>query len=185
MDDWALATVADLEDRTRIRGVPALKGAGERRRRRSRTGETSGTRGPVGTMVQPGSGSADAASGMRPAAPKGMQWLAWLLVGVSALVIALGATAMVALIRGSSGDIPRVTDIAAALEDRTVRFSWQDPGLRDGDAYEITTLDGRSSLQRGTTFLADARNGVRVCITVTVNREGKVGPPSSEKCVDA
>ncbi|BDZ44186.1 serine/threonine-protein kinase [Naasia aerilata] len=69
MDDWALATVADLEDRTRIRGVPALRAPGERRRRRR--GETSGTRGGVGTLVQQaGSASVSVGSGMRAPSPR-------------------------------------------------------------------------------------------------------------------
>ncbi|WP_210508689.1 serine/threonine-protein kinase [Naasia sp. SYSU D00057] len=185
MDDWALATVADLEDRTRIRGVPALKQSSERRRRRSRTMDSSASRGGVGVLVEAGSGSVDAGSGLRGPQPKGVQWLSWVLVAVSALVIALGATAMVVLIRGSSSDIPRVSDIAAEVDDGTVRFSWADPGLDDGDSYEITTHDGRTSLQKGTTFLADAPTGSRVCISVTVNRSGKVGEPSNEKCVGA
>lgn len=185
MDDWALATVADLEDRTRIRGVPALRGT-ERRRRRIRSGETSGARAPVGTMVQPGgAGSLGAGSGMHGLQSRGPQWLAWVLVAISALVIAIGGTTMVILVRAASEGIPRVTDIAAAVDGGTVRFSWQDPGLKQSDAYEITMLDGRSSLQRGTTFLTDARAGTRVCITVTVNRDGKVGAASNEKCVDA
>src|SRR4051794_2817104 len=113
MDDWALATVADLEDRTRIRGVPALKHSSERRRRRSRTMDTAASRGVIGTLVRDGSGSVDAGSGLRGHQSKRVQWLAWMLVAVSAVVIALGATAMVVLIRGSSNDIPKVSDISA------------------------------------------------------------------------
>ncbi|WP_210479022.1 serine/threonine-protein kinase [Naasia sp. SYSU D00948] len=181
MDDWALATVADLEDRTRVRSVTALGGS-DRRRRRARTLTASGG---IATVARDGSGSADHGSGMRGPQSKRVQWLSWMLVAVSAVVIALGATAMVVLIRGASGDIPRVSDISASVDDGTVRFSWQDPGLSAGDSYEITTHDGRSSVQKGTTFLADAAPGSRVCISVTVNRSGKVGEPSNEKCVDA
>jgi serine/threonine protein kinase/predicted RNA-binding protein with TRAM domain len=184
MDDWALATVADLEERTRVRSVSSL-GTGERRRRRSRTLDTGSARSAIGTLLQDGSGSGDRGSGSRAAPSKGVQWLSWVLVAVSAVVIALGATAMVVLIRGSSEDIPRVTDISGRVDDGTVRFSWQDPGLNEGDSYEITTHDGRTSVQKGTTFLTDAAEGSRVCISVTVNRNGKIGQSSNEKCVDA
>ena len=43
MDDWALATVADLEDRTRIRGLVTAPADTGRRRRRSRSVEQSGS----------------------------------------------------------------------------------------------------------------------------------------------
>jgi tRNA A-37 threonylcarbamoyl transferase component Bud32 len=187
MDDWALATVADLEDRTRIRGVPAISPTGERRRRRSRGGAEAAVAAyaPVGTLMRPQSGSVDAASATGAPQPRGVQWLAWVLIGLSTLVIAVGATAMVWLIRDASSGIPRVTDISAVLQDGAVRFNWDDPGLEDGDAYEITTSDGSSSVQKDTVFLADARSGGRVCISVTVNRQGKQGTPSNEKCVDA
>ncbi|HEY8590443.1 MAG TPA: serine/threonine-protein kinase [Naasia sp.] len=182
MDDWALATVGDMEERTRIRGVPAV--APERRRRRSRSADASST-GGVGTLVRPGSGSRDSQSATRSPDRPATSWLAWLLVGLSVVVIALGTTAMLLLNRAASEDLPRVSDIAVSVQDGSARFTWPDPGIDEGDSYEITTGDGRTSLQREATFLTDVRDGTRVCITVSVNREGKAGPPSNEKCVDA
>src|SRR5690606_41354210 len=56
MDDWALATVADLEDRTKVRGVAgAVTGSGKRRRRRS---VQSSSFASVGTMHRPSDGGA-------------------------------------------------------------------------------------------------------------------------------
>ena len=88
------------------------------------------------------------------------------------------------LVRATSTDIPTVVDVQAATKDGTVAFSWADPGLKGEDSYQISTNTGESSIQRSPAFTVDAEPGDRVCITVTVNRDGKTGSPSSEKCVD-
>ncbi|CAN5203754.1 serine/threonine-protein kinase [Frigoribacterium sp. UYMn621] len=190
MDDWALATVSDLEDRTRIRGVggvvPSARG---RRRRRS----ASTTYAPVGTMMRQTGGAQNSrqkgvaqSSGTRPVErARGMRVLAWGLIVSAVLVIALGATATFVLIRANSDSIPQVTNIAAKAGTDSIKFSWTDPGLKTDDSYQVTTSDGRSSLQTSSDYFAqDAKAGDRVCITVAVNRQGKTGPPSAEKCVD-
>jgi len=161
MDDWALATVSDLEDRTRIRGVGGVvPAARDRRRRRS----ASATHAPIGTMVRA---------------------LAWGLIVSSLLLIALGGTATLILIRANSDNIPQVTDIVAKSGANSIKFSWTDPGLKTDDSYQVTTGDGRSALQTSSDYFAQgAKAGDQVCITVTVNRLGKTGPPSAEKCVD-
>ncbi len=180
MDDWALATVSDLEDRTRIRGVGgAVPPRPGRRRRRSAVSDYSG----IGTVLRQSAGAqgGDVAP-LRPS--RGLRALAWGLVVAAVLVIALGATATLVLIRANSGDIPKVTDISARSTASSIEFSWDDPGLKASDSYQITTSDGRSSIQRTADYVVDAKAGDHVCITVTVNREGKIGPASSEKCVD-
>jgi hypothetical protein len=51
--------------------------------------------------------------------------------------------------------------------------------------YQVETNDGSPAVQqRDPSFVVDADPGDRVCITVAVNREGKLGPTSSEKCAD-
>ncbi len=180
MDDWALATVSDLEDRTRIRGAGgAVSQRPNRRRRRSAASYTG-----VGTILKQTAGANPGSSSSAPRQSRGMQALAWSLVAAAVLVIALGATATIVLIRANSGDIPKVTDIAARSTSSSVEFSWDDPGIKSSDTYQITTNDGRSSIQRTASYVVDATQGQQVCITVTVNRQGKIGPPSSEKCVD-
>jgi serine/threonine protein kinase len=180
MDDWALATVADLEDRTRVRGVGgAVATKAGRRRRRPVVSNYSG----VGTVLKQSAG-AHGSSAAPPRQSRSMQALAWALVAAAVLVIALGATATVVLIKANSGNIPQVTDITARTTTDSIEFSWADPGLKASDAYQITTSDGRSSIQRTADYVVDAKAGDNVCITVTVNREGKIGPPSSQKCVD-
>lgn len=78
-----------------------------------------------------------------------------------------------------------VTAIDTQVTDNTVEFTWSDPGLGATDTYQVSTSDGSAPVQqRGTSFVVDAEPGDRVCITVAVNREGKTGTPSSEKCAD-
>lgn len=185
MDDWALATVADLEDRTRIRAVAGAVGNVSSRRRKRRAATAAGNYDSVGTLVRQHSIPGPRSTGTRPMPQgKGMQALAWGLVASAVLVIALGATATLVLIRASSDDIPVVADIQSEVAEDAVEFSWTDPGLAENDSYQIVTSDGDSSIQRSPQFVVDAEPGARICITVTVNREGKTGVESGEKCAD-
>ena len=195
MDDWALATVSDLEDRTRVRGVGGVVATARGRRRRR---SASVSYAPVGTMMRQTAGDHNTrqkghnsrqkgqSSGTRPAERwRGMRVLAWGLIVSAVLVIALGAIATFVLIRANSDQIPLVTNIVATAGSGAIKFSWTDPGLTVDDSYQVTTGDGRSSLQASSDYFAqDAKVGDRVCITVAVNRQGKTGPPSAEKCVD-
>jgi ABC-type phosphate transport system substrate-binding protein len=112
-----------------------------------------------------------------------MRALVWGLVAVGVLALALGITAAYVIFGANSG-IPTVSNIQAATTGKTVKFSWQNPGLQSQDAYQILTSDGQSSQQQATSFVVDGTAGEHVCITVTVNRDGKLGTPSSQKCVD-
>lgn len=184
VDDWALATVGDLGDRTRVRGVAgANQPGGARRRKRKR--DAQGEYAAVGTVFRDTGPSQASSSTKTDLQNRGMQVLAWALIVSAVLVIALGVIATIVLVRSNSDQIPRVTDIAARQSLESIEFSWADPGLLAGDSYQITASGGTpGSLQQSTTFSVDAKEGDRVCITVTVNREGKTGDPSSEKCVD-
>lgn len=187
MDDWALATVADLEDRTRIRGGHAPTSSVAQRRRRRRTASAQGNYSGVGTVLRETHPPGARSTGTTPVGHgRGMQFLAWGLVAAAVLVIGLGATATLVLIRsGSSDDIPTVTDIDAVVTDDIVEFTWEDPGLVTTDSYQISTSDGAPDVQqRDASFVVDAEPGDRVCITVTVNREGKTGAASGEKCAE-
>jgi serine/threonine protein kinase len=64
MDDWALATAADPEDRTRIKGVVNVDPAGTRRRRSGGSAATG--RAPSSTIVRESLGSTDAAQQLAP-----------------------------------------------------------------------------------------------------------------------
>jgi hypothetical protein len=185
MDDWALATVADLEDRTRIRGGVVPRGTVSQRRRRRRSGETTGDYSAVGTLIKE-EAPLPRSSGTRPQDRGGrFQMIAWILVAAAVLAVVLGTVATLVLLRSASSDIPMVTAIDTQVTDNTVEFTWSDPGLGATDTYQVSTSDGSAPVQqRGTSFVVDAEPGDRVCITVAVNREGKTGTPSSEKCAD-
>ena len=180
MEDWALTTTSNLEDRTRIKGGhDAVSSVADRRRRRR--GQDAAPYSAVGTIVRE-TGSKTRPTG--PAAGKGVRAFAWALVAAAVLVVALGTTATLVLLRATSTDIPTVSDVQSTTSNGTVTFSWSDPGIDGADSYQIATNTGESSIQRSPSFTVDTQPGDRVCLTVTVNREGKTGNPSSEKCVD-
>jgi serine/threonine protein kinase len=180
MDDWAFATVSNDEDKTRIRPVHSAPPLGKNRRRRSIVAEPFA---PAVTMVKSGAGSLS--SGIRPAnAGGGTRTLGWILVAAAVLVIALGAFGVSVMIKAGDSDIPRVADISATQSSTAITFSWADPGIdKNSDSYQITTSDGQSSIQQPSAYIIDAKAGERACITVAVNRAGKTGPASSQKCV--
>jgi hypothetical protein len=188
MDDWALGTVADQEERTRLRPVstgssPPKAG---RRRRRPAVAESFA---PVGT-VRDRSGPEGPFSRSSPDAAPGIRRMAWVLAGAAALVTVLGVVVLIVLLRTMGDSIPVVSDIQAQLQSEgRVEFSWSDPGIVDGDRYQIqVTQDGIAStpaLQEANRFVVDADPGDMVCVSVAVNRNGTSGAASAQKCVDA
>jgi serine/threonine protein kinase len=181
-DEWALATVADLEDRTRIRAsAPTVSVAQRRRRRRGETEPPNDYRG-VGTIVRDsGARSTNSVVQRVPLSRR----LTGLLIAAAVLVAGLGIAATFVLIGATSSGIPTVSNVQAKVTDDTVEFTWADPGLAATDSYQIVTNDGQPAVQQRTpSFVVDANPGDRVCVTVTVNREGKTGSPSGEKCAD-
>jgi len=186
MDDWALATVADLEDRTRVRGVSGALTAAPGGRRRRRVAAVQGEYSPVGTLIKQSTGkNAPRSTGTSPLQRgRGMQILSWGLVGAAALAIALAAVVTLSLIRSNSDDVPVVSDIAAEVDGNDVVFSWADPGIGDTDNYQVSINGGSVSVQTSESFQYQSDVDQRVCIIVTVNQDGQLGTPSSPKCVD-
>ena len=181
VDDWALATVTDLEDATRVRGAGTASST-RRRRRRRRVTEAQASAVQASAASQSRAVLRGTATRERPRR-RGVTALVWALVAASVVVLALGATATLVLVRATSTEIPRVTAVDASTTGDGVRFSWADPGLRPGDAYVIATGDGTSQ-QTSTSYLVDAPgSGERVCVAVSVARAGNTGLPSTEKCV--
>ncbi|HEV7957684.1 MAG TPA: serine/threonine-protein kinase, partial [Marisediminicola sp.] len=183
MNEWALGGVADLEDKTKIRSVAsAVPPQGGRRRRRS-VGDSEYA--AVGTIVRGTSPSLrGTGTATITATPRRVRWLAWSLVAAVVLIIALAAAVTVTFARASTTSIPVVTDISASSTSDSVEFSWTDPGLRPSDTYQVTATDQEPSIQSRPEFTAAAEDGQRVCIVVTVNRDGITGPASGEKCLD-
>ena len=67
----------------------------------------------------------------------------------------------------------------AVLASATVAVHWKYSLGRPG-----LSLSHSTSVADGRLFVVDGTKGEHVCITVTVNREGKLGSASSPKCVD-
>ncbi|GAA3591544.1 hypothetical protein GCM10022198_14340 [Klugiella xanthotipulae] len=127
------------------------------------------------TVIRSASGSGDNRSRRR------RRRILWGSLG-SVAVLAAAAVVSVLLWGGSTG-IPIVSNITAEPTDDAVVFTWNDPGLGDGDRYLVSTSDGEVSTQRDTEYrAAPSTPGAPVCITVTVTREGKPGEVSSETC---
>jgi hypothetical protein len=119
-----------------------------------------------------------------PAATRRPTLLSWALVGVAVVAIVCGAIATLVAIRSNSDDqLPRVGAITALQTAGSVVFSWDDPGLRDGDRYQVST-GGAPSLQQAPRFTTAGQPGDQICITVAVVRQGTRGAPSSEKCIE-
>ena len=183
IDDWALATVSDLEDRTRVRGgVSPDISVGERRRRRRAVASTPYTGIETIGRGSPSVAKSTGASGSRETGNR-RGWIGAVVAG-AVLIVALIVTLIMVSTTTEQNDVPVVVNIQANVADGTVTFSWQDPGINDTDSFRIMTDDGLSSIQRRPEFTYDAEPGQRVCITVTVNRKGKDGPASGEKCAD-
>ena len=77
-----------------------------------------------------------------------------------------------------------VSDISSQLSGDRITFNWQNPGLGPNDSYQIAINGGSLSVQTTPSFTYDAHSGDHVCISVTVNQQGKLGTPSAAKCVD-
>jgi hypothetical protein len=183
VDEWALSTVADLEDRTHIRGSEGAVSSVAQRRRRRRGAVDDPAYSAIGTVRD--SRNLPRSTGTRPVQQtRGIQAITWMLVAAVAVLLVLGIATTVVLVRATSSDIPTVSDISAKVADGTVTFTWADPGISSTDTYQIAMGTTPAVQQRGRSFVVDTTPGQRVCITVSVNREGKTGSPSNEKCAD-
>ncbi|TFD48888.1 serine/threonine protein kinase [Cryobacterium frigoriphilum] len=202
LEDWAAAATADPDDKTRITGVASIDPA-PARRRRSASARPALTRaaavGPSGRLplAEPLSGhrypSVHGTAGSRSALgssatvlsrPRRRVGLLWVLVAASVVLVGGTAAGAAVLLQSTDAAIPRVTNVDGSERNGRVLFEWTDPGTQQGDSYVVALRSGETSIQRGTAFTVDPHGAASVCVTVTVNRAGKYGEPSREKCVD-
>lgn len=178
VEEWALATVSDPGDRTIVRAVAPASAPGRpaRRRRRAPALTAAAAADSAESSTQGGGRGGRRTSGSRAAAI--------VLIVVALVVIGLGAAATMLALRGDDA-IPRVTGIQAAQDGGTIVFTWADPGLIEGDSFRVQVTGGAQTVQRATEFAVAAAPGDRVCVTVSVVREGRVGDASGEKCAEA
>ena len=181
VDEWAFTPVHDAADRTRVNAIRTVEPG--RRRRRSpedASRQPGATRVAVAEEATPLSDR----TGARPGRPMGRAFVL-AIVACSVLIVLLALTTVFVVLRLAPGNtIPTVVDITAQVRDSSVQFSWADPGLTASDSYEIRPAGRTPSIQQAAEFTVNADPGERVCLTVLVNREGKLGPSSAEKCVD-
>ena len=178
MDDWALATAVDLDERTRINGQHAIDG-GHGLRRRIRRPASRGPGSALGGDSRPQEGS----TGRARVAPPTAKRLVWGISAAALLLIAVVGAGIITVVQGSRA-IPVVSDVEGAVDGAAVVFTWDDPGIQNGDAY-VVTVDGEARpMQRAARVDVAVDEGDRVCASVTVTRDGKSGAPSAERCVD-
>jgi len=183
MDDWALATVAELEDRTRVRPGQALPTSSSQRRKRRHPPAVDDSFSSFDSEVDDDKDSRRKSGASPVHRSKGMQVAAWVGVALASLIVILGATVTFTQLQATPSEIPAVSDIGATVSGDVVEFAWADPGLESGDSYQIATTDGQPSVQqREPNFVVDGEPGENVCVSVTVTRDGKSGPPSAQKC---
>jgi len=175
VEAWAVATPTPEGDRTMIRELQPPSRVGRRRRTRrpvqggvAATGSRS-----VGTVHRTGS--------VTLARRRSRRTVIWASSVAAAVVVALAVTSFVLVTRVGSGAIPTVSDVRASTAGQSVTFRWSDPGLRNGDTYVISS-NGASSQQSGTSFVVSGSKGDEECISVAVNRDGKTGVASAERC---
>jgi len=181
--EWEAQAAGDAEDQTRITGLVSVDAQPARRQRREP--------GTAGAAAAPARADQPRAAVPRPA-PRRRTLVAVVAGGL--LVVGLGVVAGALLLgpvlsgapaRPGDSALPKVSDVAGRTGDGTIVFSWADPGLDDSDSYVVRLQSGESSIQRGTQFTVQTgAEQSPVCVTVSVNRDGRTGTASTEKCVD-
>lgn len=181
VDDWALAPVENLEERTRVRGVASVQPQTRRRRRIGTETELEQSRGSRS--------GASSRSSSAVAQPARSRWV-WPAI-VALLVVAVVAVLVVEVIVPgiqtlTAKSVPKVTNISGQLAGRTITFSWPDPGISSDDLYSVQVGSQPASLQSTNEFsyTISSADGSQVCIQVSVVSNGRAGAPSNPKCVE-
>jgi hypothetical protein len=174
VEAWAISTPTPHGDRTVIRELqPPTRVGGRRRTRRAVQGGVLAGPHSVGTVHRTGS--------VTRARRRTRSTLVWATSLAVVVVAALAIATVVVVGRLGAGAIPVVAEVRAEPSPQSVSFSWSDPGLRSGDTYVISS-NGSSSQQTGTSFVVSGERGDEECIAVAVNRDGKTGAASAQKC---
>ena len=185
VDDWALSTLSDSDDKTVIRALrEATWPSGDRRRRREATLDS------VGSIDQ----ALLQARMPRMKRPRGFRRIVpWLIAAMTAAVlivcVATGAFTHVWASAGSTSQpIPTVTNIGVVQSAGSLTFTWNNPGLTSSDSYQLTVTQGNNgqsvSVQQQRAFVVSGLAGDQACIAIAVNRSGVVGASSRQKCAE-
>ncbi|MCD2443918.1 serine/threonine protein kinase [Agromyces sp. SYSU K20354] len=178
VDDWALVTTIDDDERTRVSTAPSVSLRGSARRRRGPAAARTHA-GSIATQSRQRETGSTSSSGVTQRVPR----LAWGVSIVAVLLLALSGAGVWAVVQGTRS-IPVVSNVQGTADGTTVTFTWADPGLQTGDVY-IVSIDGTPSpVQRDGTYSLEVLDRERVCASVVVSRDGKAGQASAERCVD-
>ena len=112
-----------------------------------------------------------------------MRALVWAIVAVGVLALALGITAFFVIIN-ANGSIPVGLQHPGHTTRRHREVHLAESRAVLAGQYLVSTSDGGSSVQQANSFVVNTTAGEHICVTVTVNRDGKLGTPSAPKCVD-
>jgi serine/threonine protein kinase len=182
MDDWAIATAVDLDERTRLGAGSSADAASSRSRRRRSSSARSGT--TTADSRSRGAADAMAAGGRRSTAPPTPRRLMWGVGIAAAVFVGLVAAGLLTVARGAAS-IPVVTDVRSEVVGGNVVFTWDDPGLRQGDSYVVSVGGSDRPPQREAVAAVPSEVEGPVCVTVAVTRDGRSGAPSVERCMEA
>jgi hypothetical protein len=209
MAEWAVGYGNDSAERTVV-SVGAPTGKRRRRAALGATGRSGGGSAGAGGRSGSGGRAGDGSTGDRSGSGSGISGsgrtrtgsgeralrgdraeggsrhgsgrLGW-IVGASLLAAALLVVGAIFWSQQSGNQaIPRVGEISTSTDSGRILFTWNDPGLHDGDSYRVTTAEGQTSVQKSTQFAALPTGDTSICISVAVVRAGKAGEPSAEKC---
>lgn len=117
-----------------------------------------------------------------PGGPRGVRLASWALLAAAVVAIAIGASTFAALSRAADAGIPAVEDVRAIADGETIVFSWADPGLEQGDRFQARLDGGVPELLDAPRYVVEAVEGESVCLSVVVNRDGRLGEPSEPHC---
>jgi len=117
-----------------------------------------------------------------PGGPRGMRLASWALLAAAVAAIAVGASTFAALDRGADVGIPAVEGVRAVTDGGSIEFSWDDPGLEEGDRFQARLDGGVPQLLDAPRYVVEVVEGETVCLSVVVNRDGRLGEPSEPHC---
>ncbi|WP_183086232.1 serine/threonine-protein kinase [Mycetocola tolaasinivorans] len=107
----------------------------------------------------------------------------WLIALITASILALGGGAALYAATRTPAEIPTVNGITISGTADTLHFTWPTEMLASGDDFLVRVDGGVGLRQRtGTLNLSRAEYPPRVCITVSVVRDGDTGPASRAVC---
>ena len=131
IDDWALVTTIDGDERTRVSAVPSTALGAKARRRRAVP-----VVGSAASSTQSHATSSSTTAGAAHRTPR----FVWGVSIVAVLLLALSGAGVWAVVQGTRS-IPVVSNVQASADGTTVTFTWRDPGLQPEDVY-IVSVDG-------------------------------------------